>query len=82
MIDLNLLKILCCPETRQSLQLAEDQVVAGWNEKISKEGVVNRAGTLIKEEIEALLIREDGQFAYPVRNGIPVMLVDEAISLA
>ena len=30
---------------------------------------------------EAAIIREDGTFAYPIREEIPVMLIDEAIPL-
>lgn len=29
----------------------------------------------------AALIREDGRVAYPVREGIPVLIVEEAIAL-
>ena len=31
--------------------------------------------------LEEGLIREDGQVLYPVREGIPIMLLNEAISL-
>jgi uncharacterized protein YbaR (Trm112 family) len=32
-------------------------------------------------DFEALLVREDGKYAYLVRDGIPVMLIDEAVAL-
>ena len=35
----------------------------------------------MKEQIEAGLVREDGRILYPVRDDIPVMLIDEAIPL-
>ncbi|MDD5199881.1 MAG: Trm112 family protein [Terrimicrobiaceae bacterium] len=31
--------------------------------------------------IEAALIREDGRVAYPIRDGIPMLAVEEAIAL-
>ena len=35
----------------------------------------------VREPIEALLVRADGKLAYPVRDGIPIMLVEEALPL-
>ena len=36
----------------------------------------------MSEAIESGLVREDGAYLYPVREGIPVMLIGEAIALA
>jgi len=35
----------------------------------------------VTEKIEAALVRSDGKVAYPVRDGIPIMLVEEALPL-
>ncbi len=35
----------------------------------------------MKDRIEEGLVREDGKVLYPVRDDIPVMLLDEAIRL-
>jgi uncharacterized protein YbaR (Trm112 family) len=40
-----------------------------------------RGGSAVAESIEAGLVREDGRILYPVRDGIPVMLIDEAFPL-
>ena len=81
MIDAELLKILCCPETHQDLRLADQSLVENLNTQIAAGALKNRSGQPVSEKLEAGLIRSDGKFLYPVRQDIPVMLVDEAIPL-
>jgi uncharacterized protein YbaR (Trm112 family) len=81
MIDSDLLKILCCPETHQDLRLAEPGVIDKLNAQIAAGTLKNRAGQPLKEKLDAGLVRADGKFLYPIRRNIPVMLVDEAIPL-
>ncbi|MCU0782931.1 MAG: hypothetical protein MUF81_02565 [Verrucomicrobia bacterium] len=81
MIDAELLKMLCCPETHQELRVAEPALVENLNEKIAAGGLKNRAGQPVKEKIDGGLLRADGKFLYAIRQNIPVMLVDEAIPL-
>jgi uncharacterized protein len=81
MIDADLLKILCCPETHQEVRLAEPAVVEKLNAQIAACSLRNRAGQPVQEKIEGGLLRADGKFLYPIRRDIPVMLVDEAIPL-
>jgi uncharacterized protein len=81
MISPDLLEILVCPETRQPLSVADASLVARLNARIEKGELKNRAGEKISEKIEGGLVRSDGKFAYAVRSGIPIMLVDEAIPL-
>ena len=82
MIDPDLLKILCCPETHQDVRVAEPAVIAKLNRQIAAGKLTNRAGQPVKEKIEAGLVRADGKFLYPIRRNLPVMLVDEGIPLA
>ena len=81
MVDPELLKLLCCPETHQPLHLANAAVVDELNQRIGSAELRNRAGRKIAEKIEAGLVREDGKCLYPVRKRIPVMLLEEAIPL-
>lgn len=81
MIDPELLKILCCPETHQSLALAEPQLVESLNRQIEVGQLRNRASQPVKEKIDGGLVRADGQFLYAIRQNIPVMLIDEALPL-
>jgi len=82
MIDADLLKILCCPETHQGVHLAEQALVDKLNQQIAAGAAKNRAGQPVQEKMECGLIRADGKVLYPIRGKVPVMLVDEGISLA
>ena len=82
MLDAELLRILCCPETHQDLRPAEPAVIDQLNAQIAAGTLKNRAGQPVQEKLEAGLVRSDSKFLYPVRRDIPVMLVDEAIPLA
>ena len=81
MIDPELLKILCCPETHQELRVVEPALLEQLNQHIAAGGLKNRAGQPVKEKIDGGLLRADSKFLYAIRQDIPVMLVDEAIPL-
>ncbi len=82
MIDPELLPILCCPETHQPLAEAAPEVVARLNQQIAAGQTRNRAGTLVAEPIDGGLVRADGKYLYPVRQAIPILLIDEALPLS
>jgi uncharacterized protein YbaR (Trm112 family) len=79
MVDKELLDILCCPETKQDVVLVEGDVIAKINNRIKDGSLKNRGGDVIKEAIDAGLVREDKKYLYPIREDIPIMLIDEAI---
>ena len=81
MVAAELLKILRCPETRQEVRLAEPELLAQVNAGIAAGTVHNRNGQRVQAPVEAGLVRADGRFLYPVRGGVPVMLVEEALPL-
>lgn len=76
-----LLEILACPETKQPLTLAPADLVRSLNTRISQGQLSNRAGKSVTEPIDGGLVREDGQYLYPIRDDIPIMLIDEALAL-
>ena len=82
MIDQELLDILACPETRAAVRLASDSEVASINELIRSGHLVNRGGEKVAEPIDGGLVRADGKYLYPIREAIPIMLIDEAIPLS
>jgi len=78
-IDKDLLSILCCPETKQDVALAPDSVIARVNEGIGKGEVKNKAGQVVTERMDGGLLRTDKKILYPIREDIPVMLIEEGI---
>jgi uncharacterized protein YbaR (Trm112 family) len=81
MIDKKLLEILACPKTHQSLRLAEAEELDALNEAVAAEQARTVDGETVSDPLEAGLVREDGKLLYPIRDGIPVLLVDEGIRL-
>jgi uncharacterized protein YbaR (Trm112 family) len=51
------------------------------NRAIDAGTVKTRGGSQVEERIEEGLVREDDGVLYPVRDSIPIMLIDEAIPL-
>ncbi len=81
MVDPQLLAILVCPETRTPLHAADEALIARLNREAAEGRLRNRAGQAVEGPIEGGLIRQDGKLLFPIIDGIPVMLVDEAIPL-
>jgi uncharacterized protein YbaR (Trm112 family) len=80
-MDRKLLDILACPATRQPLSLLEARGLAALNEAIAA-GVVARAdGTPQRDALREALVTRDRKLAYRIDDGIPVLLVEEAIAL-
>ena len=81
MIDQNLLEILVCPETKQPLRVADEDLLKKLNASIESGQVTNRGGEAVTAGMNEALVREDGDVLYPVRDDIPIMLIDESIPL-
>lgn len=80
-IEPELLEILVCPETKQPLSVATQELLDQVNGAIERGTVANRGGETVKDPYSAGLLREDGQVLYAIREGIPIMLIDESIDL-
>ncbi len=81
LVDQSLLDILVCPETQQPLHPAGVEVLEKLNASIREGSVTNRGGDVVSEAIEEALVREDRRMLYPIREDIPIMLIDESIPL-
>jgi uncharacterized protein YbaR (Trm112 family) len=81
MIDDSLVGLLRCPETGQRVALASGEILDTLLEH-QKQGVLRHAsGKLVKSVPEAGLLRADGRRVFPIRDGIPILLADEAIDI-
>ncbi|WP_447978835.1 Trm112 family protein [Candidatus Nitrospira bockiana] len=80
-IDKDLLAILCCPETKQDVTLAPQALIDRLNEKIAKGELRNKVGQAVGEKLDGGLMRADKKILYPIREDIPVMLIEEGIPL-
>ncbi|HET6879896.1 MAG TPA: Trm112 family protein [Pirellulales bacterium] len=82
MINKELLDILVCPELRTPLTVADDELLAALNRAVAEGRLKNRGGERVDRPLDGGLVREDREVVYPIQDGIPIMLVDEAIPLS
>lgn len=80
-VSQDLVDILVCPETKQPVLRASQEILDRVNQKIEAGSLRNRGGEKVAKPIVEALVREDGQILYAVDDGIPVMLIEESIEL-
>jgi uncharacterized protein len=78
-LDSDLLAILCCPETKQDVSLANGALINTLNDRIGKGELKNKGGQAVTEKLDGGLLRADRKILYPIREDIPVMLTEEGI---
>lgn len=81
MLQSKLLAFLRCPDDRSELTPADDELVRQINNAIQSGRLLNHAGGTVEQTIDAGLIRTRGHLLYPIVEGIPILLSDEAIPL-
>lgn len=79
-LNASILPLLRCPSSRQPLTLAPPAELESLNTAISAGEVRNSAGRPVTERADELLVAADRSCAYVVRDGIPVLFPDEAVS--
>jgi ubiquinone/menaquinone biosynthesis C-methylase UbiE/uncharacterized protein YbaR (Trm112 family) len=73
--------ILRCPISKQGLRLLLPHELALLNTRIIKDELVHANNTPVKTFLEAGFISNDGQFVYPVLEGIIVLIENLAIPI-
>ncbi|MCK6371152.1 MAG: hypothetical protein L6Q83_07475 [Gammaproteobacteria bacterium] len=80
-MDKRLLDIICCPVTQLPLEIMDAGRLGRLNAAIVAGGVRNHGEKDVSAALSEALVTRDGRLAYPVRDGIPVLLEDECIDL-
>jgi uncharacterized protein len=74
----DLLNLLCCPESGQALHVAPQDLIERLAAQRIAGTLKNRAGA-VPQPFDSALITLDGSRIYPVRDGIPALLVTEIL---
>jgi uncharacterized protein YbaR (Trm112 family) len=67
-VDDELLGLLCCPVTHQTLRIAGEAELV-------------KANTSASRPVVEGLVRKDGKILYPISGGIPLLVPEEGIPL-
>ena len=80
-MDRKLLDIVCCPVTRSSLELLPERELAALNQLIGEKRIKNREDAIVDAPLTEALVTRSGKLIYPVRDGIPLLLEEQAMPL-
>ena len=81
-MDRKLLDILACPATRQPLALLDKAGLEALNRAIAGGGVRRVDDSAQTAPLREALVTRDHKLVYRIDDGIPVLLVEEAIATA
>src|SRR3954447_20952343 len=81
MLKPDVLAMLRCPADQSALALASGSLVEEVNQAIRHRLIRNRAGRVLEQQLDGGLVAQGGDVMYPIIDGIPVLVRDEAIEL-
>ena len=65
----------------QPVHLADERLVSKLNDSIRSGRIKNKGKQPVTECVDGGLVRSDSSVLYPIREDIPVMLIEEGILL-
>ncbi|MFT4689618.1 MAG: hypothetical protein ACI9OD_001828 [Limisphaerales bacterium] len=74
-------QLLCCPATHQQLRRMPGVELESLNKLIGAGEILAVSASKVTEPIEGALVRTDGNLAYPIRSGLPILLIDAGLIL-
>ena len=80
-MDKRLLTILRCPVSHKGLSLLKKDKLEKVNAAIEARTLTTLEGIQLVDPLTEALVTDDGKRAYPVNDGIPVLLESESIDL-
>ncbi len=80
-LDNRLLDIICCPVTHSPLERMRPEDLERLNALIAEEKITNRGDEIVTDALDDALVTRDSKLAYPVRDGIPILLGEQGISM-
>ena len=80
-MDPNLLKIICCPVTREKLSIATSKQLDFINAEIANSNLTKLDGSIAEKPQSKALINAAKTLLYPIEEGIPILLETEAIQV-
>jgi uncharacterized protein YbaR (Trm112 family) len=79
-LDKRLLDILCCPASKQPVAPLTPAQIDALNRAVESGRIVNADGQSVTQRFEAGLVTRDNRTVYRIDDGIPVMLIDQAVA--
>jgi len=77
----DVLSILCCPVDHARLAPAGEALLNEINDAIRRREIRNRGGRMLDQPLDGGLAKVSGDVVYPIVDGIPVLVKDEAIEI-
>lgn len=81
MIDQKFVDMLRSPIDGKPLEIAGNDCVQAVNQAIQRGEIRDRLDQCVSEPIEGGLVTQQGRWLFPIRVGIPSLVVEEAIQI-